>query len=248
MRFKFFTFFKLLALALPLALQPGCTALHNIFSFTSLTARPAPTKTAESLAAAGVEDFNHGRYNSALETFQKLKDRYPFSHYSLLAELKAADCNYFLKNYEEALSLYKEFEKRHPSNEAAPYVVFQIGMCYDKQIDTIDRDTENAGNAIQAFSRLLRTFPASPYSEEARFRIKTAQDFLANHEFYVATFYVKTNSLAEAEGRLEYLLSNYPTSAVTPSASKLLADLKADNPPKRSWRSWVPGAALFDKR
>jgi len=224
----------------------GCARFKQLFSYFD----PAGSKpeTAEGLVQKGMYDFNHGKYRSSLEIFEKLKERYPFSQYSLLAELKTADSQYFLKSYQEAEQLYKEFEERHPSNEAIPYIMFQIGMCSYQQIDTIDRDTSGAVNAIQAFSRLLKSFPVSPYTEEARARILAATNFLANHEFYVANFYVRTASYKEAEARLAYLISTYPDGDVVPRARVLLTDLQAGKPPKRSLSSWLPSFSLPDWR
>ena len=233
----------LLALLLSLT---GCAGFKKMFSYFN----PAGSKpeTAEGLVQKGMYDFNHGNYSSSLEIFQKLKERYPFSQYSLLAELKTADCQYFLKKYPEAEQLYMEFEDHHPSNEAIPYIMFQIGMCSYQQIDTIDRDTSGAVKAIQAFSRLLKSYPVSPYTEEAQARIMAARNFLANHEFYVANFYIRTKSYGEAEARLSYLVSTYPDCDVAPRAKKLLTDLQNGKPPKRSLASWLPSFSLPDWR
>jgi outer membrane protein assembly factor BamD len=221
-----------------LLLQTGCGGLGKLAApFKPSGKQP---ETAENLAQKGLNSFNHGKYESALDTFKKLKDRYPFSQYSLLAELKIADSQYYLENYEEALQLYKTFEENHPSNEAVPYVMFQIGMCYYQQIDTIDRDTSGATKAIEAFSRLLKSYPVSPYSEESRARITAARNFLADHEYYVAVFYVKTKSYSEAEARLEYLLATYPDADIAARAHRLLADLRKGNPPRRTLKSWLP--------
>jgi len=223
----------------------GCAGFDKMFG--SLDSSKKNPDTAENLSRQGLDYFNHGKYEKAREVFKKLKDRYPFSQYSLLAELKIADSEYFLKNYEEARLLYREFEELHPSNEAVPYVMFQIGMCYYRQIDTIDRDTSGASNAIQAFSRQLKSFPVSPYTAEAQARIMAAKNFLASHEFYVASFYIKVKSYTEAMARLEYILAAYPDSAIAPQANSLLTDLKAGNPPKRRLSSWLPNF-LFPSR
>ncbi|MCK5231833.1 MAG: outer membrane protein assembly factor BamD, partial [Desulfobulbaceae bacterium] len=145
----------------------GCAALDQLARIVWPYENAARPETAESLAMDGLNDLNHGEYYSALATFEKLKDRYPFSRFSLLAELKSADCKYYEKDYDEALLLYDEFEKNHPTNEAISYVLFQIGMCHYRQIDTIDRDTKTATDAITAFSRLNQTFPGSSYFVEA---------------------------------------------------------------------------------
>lgn len=143
-----------------------------------------------------MESYKIGRYNTAMKDFQEVKDRYPFSPEALLAELKLADCEYYNDNYEEAKELYKEFEERHPANEAIPYVMFQIAMCDYSRTDQIDRDSTGAQDAIKSFSRLLRTYPDSPYTREAKARIRAAREFIVNHEYYVAIFYVRTKNMS----------------------------------------------------
>jgi outer membrane protein assembly factor BamD len=223
-----------LILTLPLA---GC-AKDSLFS--SLGFRPSSPDTLEALALKGLDYYSHGKYEKAKKSFETLMNQYPFSEYSLLAEIKTADSNYYLKNYEEALLQYKDFEERHPTNEAIPYVMLQIAMCYYNQIDAIDRDTSPATNAIYSFSRLLRVFPNSPYTEEAQARIMAARNFLANHEYYVASFYERTYAYEEAIARLQYLLRQYPDTNIASNAEILLYDLRNDNPPKRSMFGWLP--------
>jgi len=237
----------LLGAALLLVLLSGCGTLRGLASsMFGFGARPQAS--AEELALRGMDKFNHGKYGDALEIFNSLKSNFPFSEYGLLAELKAADAQFHMGNYIEALPLYEEFEERHPTNEAIPYVMYQVAMCYYQRIDTIDRDTTGATEAIQAFSRLLRTFPDSPYGEEARARIMAARNFLANHEFYVAEFYNRTGSYQEAEGRLVYLLAQYPDAQIAPAAQELLDAIRSGNPPGRDWFAWLPALPLPDWR
>ena len=181
---------------------------------------------ADKLAREAMDDYKHGKYYDALETFQKIKDHYPFSQYGLLAELKIADCNFYLKKYDDALAHYEEFEQNHPTNEAIPFVLFQIGRSYYKMIDTIDRDPSSANNAIQAFTRLIKTHPDSPYTVEAQVKIASAKDFLARHEFYVASFYKRTKEFKQAEGRLEYILDYYPRSSIVDKARNMLREVR----------------------
>ena len=208
--------------------------------YSSLGFQAGSPDTPEGLALKGLDDYSHGKYEKAKKSFETLLNQYPFSEYSLLAELKTADSNFYLENYEEALLQYKDFEEHHPTNEAVPYVMFQMGMCYYRQIDTIDRDISNATNAIYSFSRLERAYPNSAYNEEVQTRISAARNFLANHEYYVASFYVRTYAYEEAKARLEYLLRQYPDTNIAPDAEKLLFDLRNGNPPGRTLFGWLP--------
>ena len=221
----------------------GCASLKSWFGFDESS---TIQQSAESLAVEGMDDFNVGKYHSALEKFNEIMDRYPFSPQAMLAELKAADSHYYQEDYLEAKILYQEFEERHPTNEAIPYVMFQTGMCDFSKTDRIDRDTSGASDAIQSFARLLRAYPYSPYTNETKARILAAREFLVNHEYFVAVFYVRTDRYSEAVHRLKYLLSMYPDSSISPKAQKLLERIEAGDPPRMGFSSWLPDLSMPD--
>ncbi len=235
-----------LAMIVPAVGLSGCATLDTMLGWVGFGEGSATQETPEALAMEGMADFNRGKYSAALKRFVEIKDRFPFSDVALLAELKAADSNYYMDKFSEAKTLYEEFEANHPTNEAVPYVLFQIGMCYYSQIGTHDRDPGNAQNAVQAFGRLNRAYPQSPYFVEASARIRAARDFLAQHEFSVATFYVRTEEDKQAQGRLEYLLATYPEASVKPQATELLAQLKSGKGIEKTWRRFVPTISLPD--
>ncbi|MCW5201651.1 outer membrane protein assembly factor BamD [Desulfobulbus sp. N2] len=228
----------------------GCATTEGMFSswsvFGSGEEKEEKFDSAEKLIMQGMEAYKIGRYNTAMKHFQEIKDRYPFSPEALLAELKLADCEYYNDNYEEAKELYKEFEERHPANEAIPYVMFQISMCDYSRTDRIDRDSTGAQDAIKSFSRLLRTYPDSPYTREAKARIRAAREFIVNHEYYVAVFYVRTKKYDQAKHRLKYILTMYPDASIIPKAKALQERLAAGDPPKWGLDKWLPKLTMPD--
>lgn len=221
----------------------GCATLGEWLGFES---SQSVEKTSNTLAIEGMEDFNVGDYFNALEKFEEILDRFPFSPEAMLAELKAADSHYYLDHYLEAKVLYQQFEERHPTNEAIPYVMFQIGMCDFARTDRIDRDISGAKDAIQSFSRLLRAHPNSPYTNEAKARIRAAREFLVNHEFFVAVFYLRTDRYTEAAHRLKYIIAMYPDASITPKATKLLDRIEAGDPPRIGFSRWLPKLTMPD--
>ncbi|MFC1814584.1 outer membrane protein assembly factor BamD [Thermodesulfobacteriota bacterium] len=167
-------------------------------------------KTAQELAGDGMEAFQGGKYQKAIESFEKLKDWYPFSKFAILAELKIADAHFNLKQYEEAVFAYEEFENLHPRNEAIPYVIYQIGRCYFVRIDTVDREQISTQKALDTFNRLVKQFPKDPYAKRASANIKKCLKTLAGHEFYVGLFYYKSKHYKAALNRFKMILSKYP--------------------------------------
>ena len=235
----------LLALCLLLSFS-GCADLKKTFNFTSIDEEGNEVKGADinlpakDLLIQGMDDYNVGKYFTAVDFFNDILNRFPFSPEATLAELKAADCSYYLERYAEALLLYEEFENRHPTNESIPYVMYQKAMCNYKQIDRVDRDTAGAIKSIEQFNRLIKAYPDSPYTGEAKTRIKTATEFLANHEYFVVEYYVRTAKYDQAIVRLKYLLVMYPESDIAPKAKQLLARIEAGDPPRSNLTSWFP--------
>ena len=164
----------------------------------------------DELARQGMRALERGKYRKAMEAFQKLRDWYPFSKYAKLAELKTADSYFHLGEYDEAVFVYEEFESLHPRNEAVPYVIYQIGQCHFKRMESIDRDQTATRNALETFKRLQRTFPDSSYADKAGEPIRKCYENLAGHEFYVGMFYFKSKRYAPAANRFQAVLDNYP--------------------------------------
>lgn len=180
-------------------------------------------RTAQELVSDGMDQFNDGDYKKAIESFEKLKDWYPFSKFVILAELKTADAYYRLQKYEDAVTGYEDFENLHPRNEAIPYVIYQTGLCYFEQIDTIDRDHTPAIKAMEIFMRLQKQFPGNLYANRAEEHIKKCIKILAGHEFYVAFYYFKTKHYKAALNRFKWVLANYPDVGIHEKALQYIA-------------------------
>ncbi len=242
---SFFNRCILFSLILGFFLLSGCATIKKTFDFSD-DEEIDVSKTVQDLAIKGLDEYNVGDYHQALEYFNKILDRYPFSEQAKLAELKAADSNYYMEKYTEAMALYEAFEERHPTNEAIPYILFQKGMCYYQNITTVDRDITPAKKAIRSFRQLLKSFPKSPYTTEAQAKIEAAKNFMANHDFFVVKFYLRTDKKDQAIARLKYVLAVHPDAQVAPKAQKLLAQLEADQYEENTFSDWFKDLSLPD--
>lgn len=182
----------------------GCSLWHSLFG--SDDDEPTPAE----IMSEGVDDFNAGRFEKSIETFQKIKDRYPYSSFAITAELRIADAYYERAQYDEARDEYAEFEKMHPRNKKIPYVIYQQGMCYFRKSSAIDRDQSNTQKAREEFERLIKRFRKSAYTEQARRKVRECYQKLAEHELYVGDFYFTKGKYEPAMQRYLYLIANYP--------------------------------------
>ena len=193
---------RALASLLAILLLSGCVWLDDYFL--------APAEdTAQELYEAGMDAMGEKEYYDAQQYFTKLKDRFPFSPYSIKAELGLGDAYFLDDKYSLALDAYKEFEALHPSNENIPYVIFQIGNSNYKMFQSIDRRQENIKEGLEYFYRLRETYPDSEYAEPAKGLIIKSRRILAEHEVYVADFFWRTEQYGPAWHRYQYVVENF---------------------------------------
>jgi outer membrane protein assembly factor BamD len=201
-------------LALTLMLS-GCATLGETYtgikgSITGIFGGSDENQTAEELAWAGMEYYDDGSYKKAVDSFQRLKDIYPFSQYAILAELKIGDAHYRLEQYEDAIFAYEEFEKLHPRNEAIPYVIYQIGRSHFDRMTTADRDQSSTRKALETFQRLIQQHPDSPYARSAAEHVVSCYKSLSGHDFGIGVFYFNSKHYPAALARFRSVVIDYP--------------------------------------
>ncbi len=184
-------------------------------------------KPAQELASIGMDDFRSENYRKAIESFEKLKDWYPFSKFAILAELKIADAYYSLKEYEDAIFAYEEFENLHPNNEAIPYIIYRIGLCYFEQVSTPDRSQSSAEKAKSTFIRLIKQFPHDKYAHMGKAYIKKCDKSLAEAVFGIGLHYYKSKHYKGALARFKSVISDYPDVGVHYMVLQYIAQCEA---------------------
>jgi len=152
------------------------------------------------------------------ETTRELKELYEAE-----AIIKKADRLFKEKDYTGAIEEYKRFLDLHPLHEYAPYAQYRIGLAYFNQIDTIDRDITPVQKAYSAFSLLIKNYPNSKYVSDAKEKLKICREKLAEREFYVGYFYMRTGKYKAAIARFETVLTSYKDTSVVPKTLYYMA-------------------------
>jgi len=155
-------------------------------------------------------------------TAEETKDSLELS-YDPNVILKRAEGLYMQGEYIEAAGEYQHFLDLHPLHQWADYAQLKLGMSDYQQFTTIDRDVMPIDKALEAFQKLLTTYPNSPYVDEAKKRIDVCRERLAGHQYYVGYFYYRQGAYPAAVFRFEQLLATYPDSRVTQDTLYYLA-------------------------
>ncbi len=196
-------------LVLSLAGASGCGMFGWFGSDTSQDVQAFDTP-AQVLASQAEANYRDGEFEEAAALFQQLKDRYPYSKYALLADLRVGDAYFKAERYEEAVLSYEDFIRLHPKNEAVPYALFQMGMVYYTQMLDPSRDPTFARKASQVFQRLIRNYPGSKEAIRAQPRLQEALERQAAHDMFVGKYYYRTDHYNAAIYRFKRVLTQYP--------------------------------------
>lgn len=201
--------FPLLALCLisPLAGQ-GCGSA------------PVEANYADSARAAydeAMEYFEDEDYLEAVKRLTTVKNKYAYSKYAALAELRIADAYYEQEKWVEAIDAYRTFAQSRPNHADVPYALWRVGRSYFEQIPSDffilppvhERDPAATKDALRALDTFVERYPDHAEAPDARERILSCRRLLADQELYVARFYMRQDRPVSARGRLEVIVAQY---------------------------------------
>ena len=179
---------------------------------------------------AALEDLEDGNCLDAEPAFRRVRREYSYSRYAALAELRIADCMMKDGKYPEAIQAYRQFARYRPSHPEVPYARFRIAEAYFEQIPddwflappAYERDQGSTREALQQLRRFMVDYPEDERIPEERRMARQALRLLAQHELYVARYYLDEDHPLAAIGRLRTLLRAYPGSGIEPEALLLL--------------------------
>ncbi|MEZ4399604.1 MAG: outer membrane protein assembly factor BamD [Kofleriaceae bacterium] len=186
--------------------------------------RGGPTAVDYSVSAQknydrGMAELDRHEWIAAGKYFSFIRSRFPYSKFAVLAELRLADAQFGAEQYLDAAESYKVFAKLHPTHElvANGYTSLRVAEAYYKQLPgdmwilppSYEKDQTSVEEAGEELDRFLTKFPDSPFRKRGvELRAKVAHR-LADHEWYVATYYWDRGKAMGTVLRLRRLLDRY---------------------------------------
>jgi outer membrane protein assembly factor BamD len=156
-------------------------------------------------------------YLEATRLLEYVRTNFPYSQYAALSELAIADMSFDRDDWTAAATQYQDFVKSHPSHPKADYAAFRVGLAYfqDRPSDffllppSYEKDQTPVRQALEALNRFVNAYPKSEFVTKARAMIGDCRELLAQHERYVAGFYVKHEQWRGAAQRFTVLADVY---------------------------------------
>jgi len=188
--------------------------------------------SAEQIYTQGQTNMAKNNYPLAIKDFEALEARYPYGEYSLNAQLDLINAYYKKNDPILALSTANRFIRMNPKHPRVDYAYYLKGLVnYDQNtslmyrhlpVDRSARDPSPAHESFAAFKDLVEQFPNSEYTPEARQRMVSLRNQLANYELYVVEYYMKRGAYLSAANRADFIIKNYDKTEAIPKALSLM--------------------------
>lgn len=200
-------------------------------------------------------------YDKAILYFSKLESRYPNGKYATQAQLEIAYANYKKGDAVLCVAAADRFIKLHPNHPNVDYAYYLKGLAiftergiiekFSKQ-EISDRDPRALRDSFATFKDLVSRYPNSKYVKDATQRMVYLSNSLAEHEVFVARYYMKRQAYLAAVNRAKYVIEYYPQSPKIEEALVILIsaydlmdlqDLKGDT--LRILKTNYPDSVMF---
>ncbi len=187
----------------------------------------------ERLYSEAKEALDSGVYETAIKYYEQLEARDPFGKYAQQAQLEVIYAYYKFEEPESAIVAADRFIKLYPRHLYVDYVYYLKGLVNFERnqgilarILPLDRSQRDQGAALQSFydfADLVKQFPQSKYSEDAKQRMVYLRNILAEYELHVARFYLQRGAYIAAANRAKTVIQSYQQTPAVAEALVILA-------------------------
>lgn len=170
------------------------------------------------------EQLDKHNYKLAAALFDEVERQHPYSIWARRAELMSAFSYYADGDFTKSIASAQRFISVHPGNKDADYAYYLVAVDYYSQIADVTRDQKITQQALDALQELIRRYPDSKYSQDARLKIDLVEDHLAGKEMEIGRFYETRGQWLAAALRFRTVVSKFQTSSHTPEALERLTE------------------------
>jgi outer membrane protein assembly factor BamD len=187
----------------------------------------------EQLYREAIRDIKSNNYPGAIQRYEMLEARYPFSEQAKQGQLDLIYAYYKNRSAEAAIDQADQFIRENPTHPRVDYAYYVRGLVYFEsganwlerkfKADIAKRPPHEARKSFQAFQTLVQQYPKSPYAADARQRMVFLRNRLADYEIAVARYYLKRGAYVGAANRAKGVIEGYDGAPTVDDALKILA-------------------------
>ncbi|HEY7460469.1 MAG TPA: outer membrane protein assembly factor BamD [Gemmatimonadota bacterium] len=170
----------------------------------------------------GIDAYNRGKWSSAAEHLNRLVLNYSEDPRAAQARYLLGQANFHNEEYPSAAQDFERFQQDFPTDSLSDDAFYWAGRSYEAQALKPELDQSDTQRAISQYGELRRQYPASPFADEARDRIRALRDRLAAKEFMNARYYFKQKLWKATEIYVRSLIEQFPESSYVAPAYLML--------------------------
>ena len=140
--------------------RPGATPQRPAKASPAATLSAAGSPSARALFDRAMENWNKGEQGQAALEFEELVQTFPTDPLAAPAQFRIGEAYYAARDFERASLEYKKAVALDPKGKDTPQALLRLGLAYRAQ--------KRESDARQAWNQLVRDFPESDATEEAR--------------------------------------------------------------------------------
>ena len=171
------------------------------------------------IQAEAKDEMKSGAYDKAIPLFETLEGRAAGTPLAQQAQLDKAYAQFKDGQRAEAIATLDRFMRLHPDSAAIDYALYLKGVInfndelglfsFLSRQDLSERDQKAAKQAFESFDELVKRFPDSRYTPDARARMRYTVNALAQYEVHVARYYYQRGAYVAAINRAQRAIADY---------------------------------------
>lgn len=173
-------------------------------------------------------EISGGNWKDARTRLEALEARYPFGGYAQQALIDLAYVNWKDEEPEQALAAIDRFQQQYPNHAGTDYMLYLKGLVtftppsanFTKitRQDPSERDPKGLRESYEAFNELIKRYPDSRYTVDAKKRVTWLVSTLAQNEVHVAQYYYERGAYLAAANRAQTVVTDFQGVAIAEKA------------------------------
>ncbi len=169
--------------------------------------------------------LNQGDPFFAAKKFLEAELLFPQSEWAPRSALMASYSYYMQNYYAEAIANLERYLKTYPTDKNLAYAHYLVAMCYYETIEDEKRDSAPLIKAKNKFTYLVKNFPNTDFTLDAKFKLGVIEDILASKEMYLGRHYIKKEKWIAAINRFKTVIEEYDETVFVEEALHRLVEV-----------------------
>ena len=173
----------------------------------------------------GLEEFNRGDIFYAAKKFNEVELLYPQSIWAPRSTLMAAYAYFSQLYFTDAIYELERFIDKYKNHPDTDYAYYLLAVCHYNQIVNEKKDLGEIIKAKEYFKILIKEYPNTDFSEDAKFKLELINEILASKELYLANYYLDREKWIPAINRYKKIVNEYDSTIFIEEALYRLVEL-----------------------